>query len=122
MSDAVPLAPRQIARHTGDRGRGSPLIPLRSTPETPFLDQHHKMWVGPDETGAAGLAGSEGHSELAEGQTGEQLAGLIQIQDPSETEGQDKLQNDRKSDERVWSVGPAWVTSRQFAVYKRGSR
>lgn len=41
---------RQIARQTGDRGRGSPLIPLRSTPETPFLDQHHKMWVGPDET------------------------------------------------------------------------
>jgi len=71
MSDgcggAVPLAPRQIARLIGDRGRGSRLIPLCFTPVTPFLDPHHKMWLGqvrPDggaggERGAQQAAGSQ---------------------------------------------------------------
>lgn len=73
----MPLAPRQIARLTGLRGRGSRLIPLRFTPVTPFLDQHHKMWVGPDETERQGLAGSEGHSEQVAG-SGEQLQAAIE--------------------------------------------
>jgi hypothetical protein len=57
---AAPLAPRQIARHIGGRGRGSRLIPLRFTPVTPFLDQHHKMWVGPDETEQRAGGGARG--------------------------------------------------------------
>jgi len=62
MSDAVRLAPRQIARLTGDRGRGSRLTPLRFAPVTPFLDQHHKMWIGPDETKAE-ADGERGHNK-----------------------------------------------------------
>jgi hypothetical protein len=62
VSDAVPLAPRQIARDTWQRGRGSPL--LRTGDPLPRPTQ---IWVGP--SAFNGLAGSEGHSSVRAGRS-----------------------------------------------------
>ena len=76
----VPLAPRQIARGTWQRGRGSPL--LRTGDPLPRPTQ---IWVGP--SAGAGLAGCEGHSGSVERASGATAAGWTEREAVGEAAG-----------------------------------